>query len=295
MEDVHGSRSGSVIETSLTELAFIFFFILLTVSAWKINEGIENLKQSEQERQLLEQEVSQLSESLSAASELLAVADQFDPEELFSELTAGRKAVQQLESALQENERMAKNLENLKELVGDSVDPEVLAQKIAQHKEMLKALDEYSSELSNPLAKVSELIQQYSDIKGQNINLRNKLAAVGNGLDHPPCWADPKTGTIQYVFNVIINENSVEFKKGWPDSRADQAMNNPNIRSVIGSYSQNSSMWARTQALFSESEKQKCRHFVRIYDHADSKKAFKNYLLGVENHFYKYLSPRKHI
>jgi len=35
---------------------------------------------------------------------------------------------------------------------------------------------------------------------------------------------------------------------------------------------------------------QGCRNFVRIYDHAESKKAFKLYLLAIENQFYKLLS-----
>lgn len=296
MSDTHGERSGSVIDTSLTELAFIFFFILLTVSAWKISVGIEELKASETQVKALEGEVEQLSESLSTASEILAVADQFNPEDLFNELTAGRKAIEQLDSILQEKKQLEQELAELSSIVGTERSKEELLKQLREHSELIKILEQYSEgSLSEPAQAITELLQQYSDAKGQNINLRNKLAAVGNGLDHPPCWADPETGSIQYVYDVIINEDSVEFKAGWPEQRAVQALSNHNITAVPGVYFTNAALWVRTRALFAESEKKKCRHFVRVYDHAESKAAFKKYLLGIENHFYKYLSSRKYI
>ena len=46
---MHEVRSNSIIETSLTELAFIFFFILLTVSAWKINSIVDDVHDKEKE------------------------------------------------------------------------------------------------------------------------------------------------------------------------------------------------------------------------------------------------------
>ncbi len=288
-------RSNSIIETSLTELAFIFFFILLTVSAWKISTANEELEESLKEQQVLQEQVSQLSESLSAATEFLEIADEIDPEQLFQELTAGRAASEKLRTLMQEKGELEQQLNELMEITGSDKSAKELAEKLKQQRELEKLLlssDDVNSE--SPLEMVSELIQKYSDTKGQNINLRNKLRDIGNGLDHPPCWADPKTGSIQYVFNVIINEDSVEFKAGWPESRSTQAESNVNISKIPGIYSTNNDLWANTNGLFKESESLKCRHFVRIYDHAESKPAYKKYLSGVENHFYKFLSSRKY-
>lgn len=296
MADFSSERSGSIIETSLTELAFIFFFILLTVSAWKINTAAEELESAEDIKNSLKDQVVELQESLTTASEYMEVSKDFDPEELFLELTAGKKAAEKLEQVLQENNQLEKQLETVLSVYDGKKGADEIAKALEQHKEIIGALGEHGKGQSeNPAEAVKELVQQHDDFRGQNINLRSKLANVGNGLDHPPCWADPQTGSIQYVFNVVINENSVEFHPGWPKSRATQALRNPNITSVPGKYTKNPDLWSRTQKLYAESVKKECRHFVRIYDHAESKKAFKQYLLGVENHFYKFLSSRAYI
>jgi len=293
--EVSEERSNSVVEMSLTELAFIFFFILLTVSTWKISSAAEKLQTSEEEAQVLEQEVSQLSESLATASQVLSGSDNFDPQELFLELKAGRNATEQLEKALQEKTDAEEQLRELTDQLPSEYSREELTRQLREYQGIAQAIKDYGLDDPDKLSiAVTELMEQLNDAKGQNVNLRNKLVAVGNGLDHPPCWADPETGSIQYVFDVIINEDSVEFKAGWPDSRDGQALNNPNISKIPGVFSDNSELWARTDGLFQESVSNSCRHFVRIYDHAQSKKAFKNYLLGIENHFYKFLSASRY-
>lgn len=148
-----------------------------------------------------------------------------------------------------------------------------------------------ANEVLNESNKALEL--EVLNTKGQNANLREKVKLLGNGLDHPPCWADPITGKIQYLYNVVISENGVEVLKGWPSSRNEQATNDEDILSGIGAYDSNNTMWGKTSKIFNWSVKHECRHYVRIYDHAESKKSFKNYLLGVENHFYKFLSSRR--
>ncbi|OLQ70827.1 hypothetical protein BIT28_15560 [Photobacterium proteolyticum] len=316
-------NSNSIIDTSLTELSFIFFFILLMVSAWQINSVSEELELSHENQETLKQEVLSLSESLKVASEFAALSDEYDPESLFIELAEARKATQQLESTLQEKTKLEEQLKQLTHKVASNEDAkkqletalrekaelEKTVKKIEDLKldnlrqeELIALVEEYQEiieaiEINNwegsPSELIASVIQQNENYKGQNINLREKIKKIGNGLEHPPCWADSETGKIQYLFNVVINEDSVEFLRGWPDSRNTQAVSNPNIFNVIGKYDTNNRMWSKTKGIFSESVKLECRHFVRIYDHSESKRAFLRYLLGVENHFYKYLSRRK--
>jgi biopolymer transport protein ExbB/TolQ len=293
--EVSEDRSNSVVEMSLTELAFIFFFILLTVSTWKISSAAEKLQTSEDKKQVLEQEVSQLSESLATASQVLSGSDSFDPQELFLELKAGRNAIEQLERALQEKADAEEQLRELTDQLPSEYSREELIRQLREYQGIAQSIKDYGlDDPDKPSIAVTELMEQLNDAKGQNINLRNKLVAVGNGLDHPPCWADPETGSIQYIFDVIINEDSVEFKAGWPNSRDGQALNNLNISQIPGVVFDNSELWARTDGLFQESVSNNCRHFVRIYDHSQSKKAFKNYMRGIENHFYKFLSALRY-
>lgn len=295
MAEASEERSNSVIETSLTELAFIFFFILLTVSAWKISTASEKLEESKREQQALDERISDLSESLAVASEVFASQDEFDPEELFQELKAGRKAQEQLDQAVKEKSEMEDRLSELTKIIPENLSKDDLHKQLNEYREVVQLMEDYDDGLAGkPMEAMADLIQEYNDAKGQNLNLRNKLESVGNGLDHPPCWADPNSGDIQYVFDVIINEEFVEIKAGWPDSRDLQARNNPNISKVPGSYSSNPDLWLSTGGLFDESVDKNCRHFVRVYDHAESKKSFKYYLLGIENHFYKFLSSRRY-
>jgi hypothetical protein len=330
----------SVIDMSLTELAFIFFFLLLIFSAWKISDSQNSLSHSEQkileyktELRDLKQRISELMESeknfLSAIS-----SHQIDsPEELFREL----KKIEEIkieykktkaslldlqekeETLLADNNNLQQLLVFMKTSLGlpeDAKKDDVIrvVGKANDLKEIEEVLEKTGIDNIRELATVvtgmksvevvlaqtgfndattpeavQALAQSYSDMKGQNINLREKLSKSGSGLDHPPCWADPDTGKIQYVFDAFISENKVEFKEAWPASRDKQAKSNPNINNIPGTYEKNIDIWRKTNGLYKESIAQECRHFVRIYDRAQSKESFKIYMRGIENHFYKFL------
>jgi hypothetical protein len=264
MSDVYENKSNSVVETSLTELAFIFFFILMVISAWKINELLDDLDKKDQivkkakiQAVILEKKFKEYESSLISLHERLSPGVPFDPDEAFNQ------ALTLVDEAFENQNLLSKN--------------EELSSLIDEVKEQIK-----------------ENSDEFENIKGQNLNLRQKLVKLGNGLDHPPCWADPNTGEIQYIFDVVINENKIDVFQGWPLERHAQAIANDNIISIPGQYTKNNELWLRSKGLFSESLAGKCRHFVRVYDHADSKAAYKNYLSGVENYFYKYLSKGKY-
>lgn len=282
MSDLLQERGNSIIETSLTELAFVFFFILLIFSAWKISEVSERLEESEEQSTEQTETIEQLREALNTSSELFQLVNESDPEEIFNELLLGREAVSEL-----------KALENTVSKLTEESDTESIEEIAALIRELevaKKQVSEKGFDKDDFVDNINDVLREVSDFKGQNINLKRKLEQLGNGLDLPPCWADEKTGDIQYVFNVVINESNLEIFSGWPEARTIEAENNVNILRVVGKYARNSDLWEQSRALFEESVTKECRHFVRVYDHADSKNAFKMYLLGIENHFYKFLS-----
>ena len=289
------ARSHSVLETSLTELAFTFFFILAIFASWKINDAAQELSKQEEISQGLTIQVSELASSLKEASKFVELGEEFDPAELFLELNKGKEATINLEKAKEKEKILEAEIEKYSSLIGDrpQLDLDDIAQKMSEFQEIQQILEGDGLESNESvLDKVKQLRTNVNDIIGQNANIRKKLKALGNGLDHPPCWANPLTGNIEYVFDIVINESTLEVHKGWLESRNEQALANPNIMKAIGEYSTNSLFWDSTAALFNESKTQNCRHFVRVYDHSESKAAFKSYLLGIENHFYKYLSSR---
>jgi Tfp pilus assembly protein PilN len=283
MSELIDEPNNSIIETSLAELAFALFFVLLIFSVFKINEARSEKKMLEEENLFLEQ-------SLSNAAQAFGNSEEFDPKEVFKELARGKQAMEKLKTTLEEKKALNERLDSLKELEKQlRFSPDNIAKKLAQLIDIKKSLEgvEGEKELAE---KVKELLQKSNDFRGQNKNLRATLAKAGNGLDHPPCWADPETGRIQYVYNVIINEASIEFLPGWPKSRNEQALADPHIIQIAGLYTSNEMMWKVTKSLYEDSVKKECKHFVRIYDHAKSKDSFKRYLFGIENHFYKFLS-----
>lgn len=288
MNDHLYEPNNSIVETSLAELAFALFFVLLVFTVFKINEA-------QTENNTLEEEVSVLKESLTTASEVFQDIENFDPEEVFKELTRGKLAQESLKKLEDEKEALNQRLDTLKELEQQlKSSPQEIASKVQQLNNIERLIAGEDNE-TNLVEKVKELLQKNNDFKGQNKNLRAQLGKEGNGLDHPPCWADPNTGSIQYAYNVIINEASTEFIPGWPESRNQQALADPHIMQVAGTYTSNQLMWSATDPLYQDSVKEECRHFVRVYDHAKSKSSFKRYLLGIETHFYKYLSKQFYV
>lgn len=289
MSDFTHERANSIIETSLTELAFIFFFILLIFSSWKISNISEQLDSRAEDKSELEAEIKELRESLESTSDFFSSQSNIAPEELFNELVLGRKAIKELEVTKIELQEATSSLNEIVN-VSSSDDIDNIKREIREFQEAKEiVLNEGFTDSSLPEI-LQEIVKQHANVEGQNKNLRNKIEKLGNGLDHPPCWADKKTGAAQYVFSIIINEKYVEVLEGWPQSRTTEARSNTNIHSVIGKYTTNSELWKASNSLYRESVANDCRHIVRVFDHSQSKAAFKNYLLGIENHFYKFLS-----
>lgn len=297
MKNIYQSeRKSSVLDTSLTELAFIFFFILLLVAVWKINE--QEQKKEELSQQVLDEQaraenyevISQLVEQIKTQTGTDSV------DELFSELVkattenSGMKIeLEALKTQLEEQSAALDAYEqNLSEVLGGD-DKDAIAEKLKAYAQLKQKLDSISEEGKDTAEALDNVLIQLNDLKGQNNNLRQQVVRLGNGLDHPPCWADRETGAIEYVFDVVINENSIALYAGWPEKRAQQALADPKISTIPGVYGTKEELWGKTRGLYEESVKNKCRHFVRIYDHATTKDAFKNNLLAVENHFYKSL------
>jgi DNA repair exonuclease SbcCD ATPase subunit len=293
VSDLLQERGNSIMETSLTELAFIFFFILLIFSAWKISDVSEQLEESENQTTKQVETIEQLREALDSSSEFFKMVNETEPETIFNELVIGREAISELENKNREIQALESTLTKLTE-ASDIESIEELAESIKELEEAKKQINEKGFDKDDFSENINDVLQDIADFKGQNVNLRNKLQQHGNGLDHPPCWADEVTGDIQYVFNAIINEDNIKIVPGWPEARAEEAENNNNITRIINEYARNSDLWVESKYLFQESVTKECRHFVRIYDHAESKDAFKMYLSSIENHFYKFLSRNRY-
>lgn len=288
---------SSVLDTSLTELAFIFFFILLLVSVWKLNEQETKLSDLEKENQR-QQEIIAGSEAVSELMEKIKQEiGEANFDEYFTEIAKLKEQAQraeQLEVELQEKTSELSFYEKQLAEVFKDGDTNKVIEQITEVAALKGMLAEAVPAEQNAAQALKQILLERNDALGQNNNLRQQIVKLGNGLVHPPCWADAQTGAIEFMFDVTILEDSVVFARGWPDSRHEQAISDPVIQSVIGEYKLNSEHLVKTRTIFNDSVKNGCRHFVRVSDHAVSKDAFKKHLLAIEQHFYKRLTEVKY-
>lgn len=288
---------SSVLDTSLTELAFIFFFILLLVSVWKLNEQETKLSDLEKENQR-QQEIIAGAEAVSELMEKIKQeVGEANFDEYFTEIAKLKEQaqrVEQLEVELQEKESELSFYEKQLAAVFKDGDTNKLIEQITEVAALKGMLAEVAPAEQNAAQALKQILLERNDALGQNNNLRQQIVKLGNGLVHPPCWADAQTGAVEFMFDVTILEDGVVFSRGWPDSRHEQAMADPVIQSVIGEYKLNSEHLAKTRSIFNDSVKNGCRHFVRVSDQAVSKDAFKKHLLAIEQHFYKRLTEVKY-
>jgi|TARA_R100001440_G_scaffold8811_2_gene16652 hypothetical protein len=288
MSELSSEKSQSIIETSLTELAFIFFFVLLAFSALKITEIAQEKKDSEVKAESLQKDRKELVQTLLPIQK--AIANETTPPKLSSTRSIDESSLDEIFTGLDKTKKdTLAIIESFKTMERELSESGRSASEIAQALERVKELSSSKSGDRNLTDIISEIETRMMTLQGQNLNLRNKLNAVGNGLDHPPCWADPNTGEIQFVYEVTIAESEIKVAKSWPETRAKEVGSKPFIAEGLGAYSEPKDFWIATRSLYESSIDAECRHFVKVYDKASSKDAFKRYLLTIERHFYKLL------
>ena len=121
-------------------------------------------------------------------------------------------------------------------------------------------------------------------------NLRSRLAAGGHGTEYPPCWAEPETGRIEYIFDVaLLADGFLVRKRDLPDRAEDwQAL--PLEWRVVEQRLDAETFLARFAPLYAWSVEHECRFFVRAFDETGptEKAIYKRQMRVLEARFYKY-------
>jgi hypothetical protein len=286
MGSVSSDKSNSIVETSLTELAFIFFFILLVFSALKITELLDKEEQLNREKEVISvklNKVNSIKEHLIKTTlpvrQALNNPIPIDPNDIFEGLEKDMKVAV---SIIERQRRLDQGLLN------NDIKPENIEIYIEAINQITKFIDKEKIKTNDAAEIVQTMIEKINTLTGQNANLRRRLGELGNGLDHPPCWADEQ-GNIQYVYSIKIKEDGMIVERAWPVNLQSRVDTMPYIEAAIGSYKNKLTFWRATNQLYQDSVKNECRHFVKIDDQAISKDAFKSYLLAIERYFYKLL------
>lgn len=287
MASTEGRRSF-LLSITLSELSFIMFFLLMIVSAAILQKTRHKLEQETQQKTSLQAEIlnarednEQTFKRLQLLESRLMLAGGFSArpskgqlDELFSRLQEA-KAGGDLHQA---NANLQRELEVLQ-----------------RYKRIAEVLEKNGMQYTSSQQVVEQLLQQVGDNQKQQQLLKGRLAYMqkklqGNGLDHPPCWADPQSGAVEYLYTMTLYEYKISIEAAWPKYRQADLRLIPGAQQLAGQSLTAQQLQHQVEPVFAWSKAHDCRHFVRIRDDRHtSKEAFKRQMLAVEAYFYKYL------
>ena len=115
-----------------------------------------------------------------------------------------------------------------------------------------------------------------------------RLNNVLGGNELPPCWVNTETSKPEYIFAIYIHERDLVIKRSWKDYRNIEIKKYKNIKKIINKRMKIEKFMKLSLEIYLDSKRNKCKHFVEIYDNAVSKNGYKKQRLRIENYFYKY-------
>lgn len=260
------------------------FFLLMITSAAVLQKTKQQLEQETLKNITLQAEIKDYDETFKRLqlleSRLMQIAGY--------SVTPTQQQLDELFSRLQEGKART----DLRE-INASLQAELVTLK--EFKRLAEALERNGIEEKSPQLMITQLLQQVEKsrkekqlLQGRVAYMQNKLK--GSGLDHPPCWADPQTGAVEYLYSMTLYEKKIKITAAWPDHRKADLRLIPGAEKLAGQSVTQQQLQQKVAPIFAWSKEHECRHFVRIKDDQQtSKEAFKRQMLAVEAYFYKYL------
>ncbi len=267
-------RSSFVLSITLTELALILFFLLLFAA-------VREIRAAEEKYEILNQTMTTLSESISMAPDSLLLQLK-----MLREMETMQEELELLNRRLAEAENSRAGLEILLR-EREKLDDDDFIELIRAAANNMGVIDQ----VSFLQERLGDMERTLANCTAQNLNCSRRLRE--SGLGFPPCWVSEE-GKPEYIYAVLIKEETFEVTPIWPAHREREVDQIPGARELAGRTvtRQELSRFAQPILDWSKSQVPECRHYVVIDDDDNmSKNAFKANLLLVENFFYKYLTP----
>jgi len=129
--------------------------------------------------------------------------------------------------------------------------------------------------------------EQVATLTGQVQFLQSQQKGLGKGASYPPCWINPETLKPDYVFDIDMLDGGLRVRDAAPAHRRDEVAALPLAALTFEAVLSPGQFLTATRPLFQQSERDNCRHFVRVFDATSVKSTYKQDLLTVESHFYK--------
>jgi hypothetical protein len=274
-------RSSFLFGLTLTELAFILFFLLLFISISTIKEKTEEIKEKTEE-------IDKSREKAKAYEKLFEEIPEYNEKTDEEKVEWLKELVEKnnLNTKYQELIEKHKSLNDFYKNIVQSI-PVLKDKTGAEKSKLLKELVEKSKlgaknqALNQELAKINEKVKKLE---------KEKKGRGGNR--HPACWKNDKTKKPEYIYNIILRKNGVTTHRGYEKYLEREFQKIPGSQNIIGTKDLSIREFKqKTRSVFkwSQNAKPECRHFVRIFDETPShnKFAYKIPLKGIEHYFFK--------
>ncbi|SAL00108.1 hypothetical protein AWB81_05842 [Caballeronia arationis] len=161
----------------------------------------------------------------------------------------------------------------------------VIGQEASLAAELVSARKQLAAQQQIP--NVERVAKENADLRGQVVFLKAKLDARG-GRDYPPCWADEKTGKVEFLFSIEIAPDGLHIKPSWPEWRAQDAAALPGIDKLTESSPLSLPEFnTRMQGIDRLSKAKECRYYVYIKNRVTDLESFNRSRYSIENFFYK--------
>ena len=287
MASYEGRRSF-LLGITLNELSFIMFFLLMIISTVTLQKTNSKLEKETQQNARLQAEIFKARQGLDLNFKRLQLLESRlmraggfsnEPsEQQLDEMFAKMREVKTNDQFQQTNANLLSELQSLQRYKRLEA---VLGRNNLLEDKSLKVVEQLFQQ-------VEKYQQQQQLLKGRVAYMQKKLK--GDGLDHPPCWANPQSGAVEYLYKITLYQHRMVFEAAWPEYRKDDLRLIPGAENLAGQSITLQQLKQRVKPVFAWSKAHECRHFIRIKDDKDtSKQAFKKQMLALETYFYKYL------
>ncbi len=277
-------RRSFLLGITLNELSFIMFFLLMLVSTATLQKTKQALAEELEQTAALSAKIVKIKQDNEASFKRLQLLES-------SLMRTGGFASPPTQAQLNQLFSKLSAASNASSLAHANAE---LQRQLQAYQQLSKALAKQGLATNSPtaieqlLAQIQVTQQAQHTLQGQVAYLQKKLK--GNGLDHPPCWANAQTGAVEYLYSITLYEKQMHIAAAWPKHRLADLQLIPNAQNLAGKTLTQTQLAQQVQPIFVWSKAHNCRHFVRIKDdQATSKSAFKQQMLAIEAYFYKYL------
>ena len=192
MDQLTKTRNEFILGISLSELAFLYFMLLLLIALFMQKDHIREKESIKQQEELF----------------LAMKQEDFDATTWLVDMKKLQKG----------NYELKKELEKLKANIFEDEELEKFDQIFSELK--LEGLDKEQFEAK--LNELKEFVEEYKNLVVENTAFKNKIELAekrfGKGWDYPPCFLNKNGTSNEYIYEIDIYKTKWQVKRTTPGS-----------------------------------------------------------------------------